>query len=119
MPATAASHTIVRPGLHCFGPAPASRWKDEVGKMKDEKDEHSASSFILPTSSSRTANLLVIDKDVALMPEWIRQAFPAPAHRVQVAATGAEGLRQVRINPPDVILLDPRLPDQSGLDVYE
>ena len=49
----------------------------------------------------------------------MRQAFPAPQHRVEVAGTGAEGLERVGARPPDVILLDLRLPDQSGLDVYQ
>jgi DNA-binding NtrC family response regulator len=107
MSATAASGAIVRP------------WKNEVGRMKDETERLSDSSFILHPSSFRRARLLLIDDDTALMPELVRLAFPAPAHRLQVAATGAEGLEHVRIDPPDVILLDLRLPDQSGLDVYQ
>ncbi len=66
-----------------------------------------------------TARLLIIDEDKALMPDLLRQAFPAPANRVQVVGTGAEGLEHVRLDPPDVILLDLRLPDQSGLEVYQ
>src|SRR5258708_37154219 len=65
------------------------------------------------------AHLLLIDDDPALVPEQVRQAFPAPAHRVVVAGAGAEGLAHVRSEPPDVILLDLRLPDQSGLEVYQ
>src|SRR5260370_26301715 len=65
------------------------------------------------------ARLLLIDDDPALIPEQVRQAFPAPRYRVEVAGTGAEGLERVRTGPPDVILLDMRLPDQSGLDVYQ
>ena len=65
------------------------------------------------------AHLLLIDDDPALIPEQVRQAFPAPQHRVEVAGTGAEGLERVGARPPDVILLDLRLPDQSGLDVYQ
>jgi two-component system nitrogen regulation response regulator GlnG len=61
--------------------------------------------------------LLLIDDDPALIPEQVRQAFSG--HRVEVAATGADGLIRVRAEPPDAILLDLRLPDQSGLDVYQ
>src|SRR3984957_12991315 len=65
------------------------------------------------------AYLLLIDDDAALIPGQVRQAFPTPAHRVEVAATGAEGLARVGAGPPDVILLDLGLPDQSGLEVYQ
>src|SRR5271163_1252168 len=65
------------------------------------------------------AHLLLIDDDPDLIQEQVRQAFPTPAHRVKVAGTGAAGLESVRTDPPDVILLDLRLPDQSGLEVYE
>jgi two-component system nitrogen regulation response regulator GlnG len=61
---------------------------------------------------------LLIDDDPALIPGQVCQAFPAPAHRVDVARTGSEGIEHVRAKPPDAILLDLRLPDQSGLDVY-
>jgi two-component system nitrogen regulation response regulator GlnG len=64
------------------------------------------------------AHLLLIDDDPALVPKQLRQTFPSPSHRVEVARTGAEGLGRVRDDPPDVILLDLRLPDHSGLEVY-
>jgi DNA-binding NtrC family response regulator len=64
------------------------------------------------------AHLLLIDDDPGLIPEQVRQAFPTPSHRVEVAATGTAGLKSVRTSPPDAILLDLRLPDQTGLEVY-
>src|SRR5260370_12948147 len=66
---------------------------------------------------ARMANLLLIDDDPDLLPDQMRHVFPAPAHRVEIAHTGAEGLQRVAEVHPDVILLDLRLPDQSGLDV--
>jgi two-component system nitrogen regulation response regulator GlnG len=65
------------------------------------------------------AHVLLIDDDPTLIPAQVRQLFPAPDHRVDVAATGQAGLERVRAEPPDVILLDLRLPDQSGLDIYQ
>jgi DNA-binding NtrC family response regulator len=64
-------------------------------------------------------HLLLIDDDPALIPKQLRQAFPEPAHVVEIAKSGAKGLAAIRNNPPDVILLDLRLPDQSGLEVYQ
>src|SRR5260370_9740608 len=65
------------------------------------------------------ATLLVIDDDPDLLPDQVGHVFPARAHRVVVAHTGADGLKRVADVRPDVILLDLRLPDQSGLDVLK
>ena len=65
------------------------------------------------------AHLLLIDDDPALIREQIQLVFPAAEHRVVVAETGAEGIASVRSAPPDAILLDLRLPDQSGLEVHD
>src|SRR5262245_60870175 len=70
-------------------------------------------------SERSMAHVLLIDDDPVLISEQVRQAFPAPAHRVVVATTGAEGVAQAAAAPPDVVLLDLRLPDQSGLEVYQ
>ena len=64
------------------------------------------------------AHLLLIDDDPALIREQVQLAFPAPDHQVVVAETGAAGIASVLAAPPDAILLDLRLPDQSGLEVH-
>src|SRR6201981_3329298 len=63
------------------------------------------------------ANLLLIDDDPDLLRDRVNHVLPAPANRVEIAQTGAEGLKRVAATCPDVILLDLRLPDQSGLDI--
>src|ERR1700722_8030573 len=67
--------------------------------------------------SRHMATLLLIDDDPDLLRDRVRHVLPAPAHRVEIAQTGAEGLERVAAACPDVILLDLRLPDQSGLDI--
>ena len=64
-------------------------------------------------------SLLLIDDDPGLIPEQVRQAFAPPSYQVAVAPSGAAGVDQVRRHPPDVVLLDLRLPDGSGLEVFE
>ncbi|MCE9578051.1 MAG: sigma-54 dependent transcriptional regulator [Deltaproteobacteria bacterium] len=63
--------------------------------------------------------VLLIDDDVGVIPEQVRTAFPGPDHAVEVVDTGSHGIASVRAAPPDVILLDLRLPDGSGLAVFE
>src|SRR5258707_5250361 len=62
------------------------------------------------------ANLLLIDDDPDLLAERVAHLFPAPKTRAEIASPAAEGLEQVTVEFPDVILLDLRLPDQSGLE---
>jgi two-component system nitrogen regulation response regulator GlnG len=64
------------------------------------------------------AHLLLIDDDAVLVPQQVRQAFPAPTYRVVVAQNGNHGVELVRRAPPDVVLLDLQLPDRHGLEVY-
>jgi CheY-like chemotaxis protein len=62
------------------------------------------------------ATLLLIDDDPDLLRDRVSHVLPAPVHRIEIAQTGAEGLARVAAACSDVILLDLRLPDQSGLD---
>ena len=65
------------------------------------------------------AKVLLIDDDPSFLPEQVRLALRAPHHDVTSVPTGALGVAHVHAQSPDVVLLDLRLPDQSGLAVYE
>jgi CheY-like chemotaxis protein len=80
-------------------------------------DQRSFRILPLRGGSRHMAILLLIDDDPDLLRDRVSHVFPAPANRVEIAQTGAEGLERVAAACPDVILLDLRLPDQSGLDV--
>ena len=61
--------------------------------------------------------LLVIDDD-PLIVTLVADEFAPPPFEVQSAATAAEGLEKFQQCRPDVVLLDVRLPDRSGLEVF-
>ena len=44
------------------------------------------------------ATLLLIDDDPDLLRDRVSHVFPAPAHRVEIAQTGAEGLERVALS---------------------
>lgn len=67
-------------------------------------------------SGDGRSSVLVID-DVDDLRLMIRLALEDAGYTVLEAPTGAEGLRLLRDEPPDLVLLDIRLPDMSGWDV--
>jgi len=62
------------------------------------------------------ATLLVVDDEPVLLRQLAR-SLGGEGHEVRTAMTGAEAIEAARACPPDLVLLDLRLPDRSGLDV--
>ena len=95
------------------GDEPTTSTKEAVINMEK------ANAVVKETAASRVRILLV--EDHALMREALKALLETDPglEIVGEAATFAEGLEAVGARPPDVILLDLRLPDQSGLEVYE
>lgn len=60
--------------------------------------------------------LLIIEDDLDTS-EMLRVYFEAQGYRVITAASGREGLDKCRADPPNLILLDVRLPDLDGFEV--
>jgi len=63
------------------------------------------------------STLLVVDDEPAILHAF-RRVFVAPQVRLLTAESAREGIRLVREHRPDVVVLDVRLPDESGLDVF-
>ena len=65
---------------------------------------------------TRKADILVVDDDAEVR-ELFSRVLRDQGYRVREGASGAEGLRSVRAERPDVMLLDVKLPDLSGVEV--
>lgn len=62
--------------------------------------------------------ILVID-DEELFCRVMRQHLTMAGYEAVCRGTGAEGLREAREHPPDLVLLDVRLPDMDGREICE
>lgn len=63
------------------------------------------------------SSLLIIDDEESVRYSF-RRVFAEDGVEVLTAATGADGLAQLRRHQPDVVVLDLQLPDRSGLDIF-
>ncbi len=61
-------------------------------------------------------NVLVVDDDPQLC-EMVQRALGRASYSVHCVARGADGLRWLEAQEPDLLLLDLMLPDVSGLDL--
>jgi adenylate cyclase len=64
----------------------------------------------------RRPTILVVD-DVPQNARLLEAILTAHGYAVVLAFSGAEGLEKVRVEQPDLVLLDIQMPDMSGLDV--
>jgi len=62
--------------------------------------------------------ILIVDDDDQVR-GYLRRLLVRSGYGVEESATAGEALVRVRLDPPDLVLLDLRLPDRSGHDVLE
>ncbi len=71
----------------------------------------------LTGNRSMTRVLLVDDEEVTRY--LVRQLLPRGVYNVQEAKTGTEGWAQLLNEPPDVLLLDLKMPEMSGFELLD
>lgn len=64
------------------------------------------------------ARILCVDDEPSIR-TLFEQELQEMGHVVETAAGGQEALAKIRQNPPDLILLDIRMEDMTGLEVLE
>jgi two-component system nitrogen regulation response regulator GlnG len=105
----AVSYPTIRPVLACLRPANAEREGTVSGPA-------GALSLSAHRPSPEAGQVLLIEAPAGPA-DSLHRAFPAPEYRVRVADSLPGGLRHVRAESADVVVLDLDLPE-SGLEVY-
>jgi len=66
----------------------------------------------------RSANILVVDDNPANL-RLLSQILGERGHHVRAVTSGLRALESVRMDPPDIVLLDIRMPGMDGYEVCE
>ncbi|MGE5175994.1 MAG: HD domain-containing phosphohydrolase [Hyphomicrobiales bacterium] len=69
-----------------------------------------------PTTAKQKRTILVVDDDRRVL-DLLQISLSQNGYRVSTALTGEEGLEAVRREPPDLLILDLRLPKKTGFEV--
>jgi two-component system KDP operon response regulator KdpE len=64
------------------------------------------------------SRVLAVDDEAGVL-RLIRLELEAQGYVVQTAGTGAEALKLIETEPPDIVILDRMLPDADGLDLLK
>jgi DNA-binding NtrC family response regulator len=67
-------------------------------------------------SEMKQTNILVVD-DEATIRNGCRLVLADQGHRVECCGTGRDGLHRIQSSPPEIVLLDLKLPDMDGLEI--
>jgi formate/nitrite transporter len=65
-----------------------------------------------------SSKILVID-DEAVVGESLRKTFGGEGYEIEIALSGQEGLKKARMDTFDLMIVDLKMPDISGLDVIK
>jgi len=68
--------------------------------------------------TNETKNILCIEDEPEMI-DLIRLILSRRGFEVDGADGGIEGLKMIRNNPPDLVLLDLMMPDMDGWEVYQ
>ncbi|HOY64645.1 MAG TPA: response regulator, partial [bacterium] len=62
--------------------------------------------------------ILIVDDDIQLRNSF-EKLLANEGYEVRTAATGEEGVEAVKKDPPDLVIMDVRMPGMSGLEAFK
>jgi two-component system nitrogen regulation response regulator GlnG len=62
---------------------------------------------------------MILDDDPGLLLDQVKHLFEPRGVKIDVCLSGGEGVRRIAKDQPSAVLLDVRLPDFTGLEVYQ
>ena len=84
-------------------------------QKSDEPEPSKVTHLKKSQQKSLKDRIMVIDDDEAIL-KFVTRILTNEFYEVQAIASGKEGLNQVFVTPPDLILLDHEMPGMNGID---
>jgi formate/nitrite transporter len=69
--------------------------------------------------ANKIANRILVIDDEEIVGESLRKTFKGQEYKIEIAHNGQEGLQKARENHFDLMIVDLKMPDISGLDVIK
>ncbi|MEM1255394.1 MAG: response regulator [Cyanobacteria bacterium P01_H01_bin.21] len=69
------------------------------------------------TSTDKPQKTILVVDDEPHIRQLLRQELEAAGYRVQIAEDGVDALNQIKVAPPDLIVLDMMMPNINGFDL--
>ena len=91
--------------------------KDQVPKQRLESSEEAAGTYANEAQSNLRSETILLADDSQLFRERLARAFRDRGFEVRTANNYDQALESARQHPPDLAIVDLRMPGRSGLDL--
>ncbi|ESA38809.1 hypothetical protein N836_30240 [Leptolyngbya sp. Heron Island J] len=106
--------TVTLPLNNLIAPQPDNINLRALVQQLKEKVQLSVASTTAADTSQKT--ILVVDDEPHIR-QLLRQELETAGYRVQIAQDGMDALNQIKMTPPDLIILDMMMPNINGFDL--